>query len=52
MTDRVTFAALLWRRQALSEAVKAGAAKVTGNSALLGKFLLMFPLPEPATAIS
>jgi DNA-binding HxlR family transcriptional regulator len=52
VTDRATFAALLWRRQRLSEAVKAGSAHVTGDSALLNRFLRMFSLPEPAAAIS
>jgi hypothetical protein len=52
VTDRVTFAALLWRRQRLSEAVKAGSAHVSGNSALLNRFLRMFSLPEPVAAMS
>jgi len=48
-TDTDTLAALLWKRLRLTEAVKNGAARLSGNRQTMERFLRLFPLPKPAT---
>lgn len=47
-TDRRTLAALLYDGRPLDDALAAGAATVTGPVDVVGRFLRLFPLPEPA----
>jgi DNA-binding HxlR family transcriptional regulator len=46
--DRSTLAALLYGGRALDDAVGAGDATVDGESAVIARFLRLFPLPGPA----
>jgi DNA-binding HxlR family transcriptional regulator len=47
-SDRSTLAALLYGGRALDDAVEAGDATVDGESAVIARFLRLFPLPNPA----
>jgi hypothetical protein len=49
-TDRQTLAALLHGGRLLDDVLHAGEATVTGSTAILARFLELFPLPEPADA--
>jgi DNA-binding HxlR family transcriptional regulator len=46
-TDRSTLAALLYGGHPLDDAVRAGDATVGGKTAVLARFLRLFPLPAP-----
>jgi DNA-binding HxlR family transcriptional regulator len=48
-TDRSTLAALLYGGRSLDDAVRAGDAAVSGKTAVIARFLRLFPLPVPAT---
>ena len=48
-TDRSTLAALLYGGRSLDDAVRAGEAAVGGETAVIARFLRLFPLPAPAT---
>ena len=48
-TDRSTLAAMLYGGRSLDDAVRAGEAAVGGDSAVIARFLRLFPLPAPAT---
>ena len=47
-TDRHALAALLHGGRRLDDALHAGEATVTGSTAVVARFLELFPLPEPA----
>jgi alkyl sulfatase BDS1-like metallo-beta-lactamase superfamily hydrolase len=47
-TDRPTLAALLYGGRRLDDAVRAGDATIAGKTAVLTRFLRLFPLPQPA----
>jgi DNA-binding HxlR family transcriptional regulator len=47
-TDRHTLAELLHGARRLDDASQAGKATVTGSTAIMARFLELFPLPEPA----
>ncbi|MGV0741392.1 winged helix-turn-helix transcriptional regulator [Mycolicibacterium sp. XJ870] len=47
-TDRPTLAALLYEGRPLDTALRAGAATVGGETAVVERFLSLFPLPEAA----
>jgi DNA-binding HxlR family transcriptional regulator len=47
-TDRSTLAAMLYGGRPLDDAVRAGDATVGGKTAVVGRFLWLFPLPAPA----
>jgi DNA-binding HxlR family transcriptional regulator len=49
-TDRETLAALVQGDRPLDAALHAGEATVTGSTAVMARFLELFPLPEPAGA--
>jgi DNA-binding HxlR family transcriptional regulator len=49
-TDPQTLAALLYRGRAIKDALRTGEVAITGESAVVTRFLRLFPLPEPATA--
>jgi DNA-binding HxlR family transcriptional regulator len=49
-TDRPTLAALLYGGRALDDALRAGAATVGGKTAVITRFLSLFPLPAPASS--
>jgi DNA-binding HxlR family transcriptional regulator len=49
-TDRHTLAALLYSDRSLHDALRAGKATVTGATAVVTRFLQLFPLPEPAAS--
>jgi DNA-binding HxlR family transcriptional regulator len=49
-TDRQTLADLLHGGRRLDDVLHAGGATVTGSTAILARFLELFPLPEPADA--
>jgi DNA-binding HxlR family transcriptional regulator len=48
-TDRSTLAAMLYGGHSLDDAVRAGEAAVGGETAVIARFLRLFPLPAPAT---
>jgi DNA-binding HxlR family transcriptional regulator len=48
-TDRSTLAALLYGGQPLDAAVRAGDATVGGKTAVVARFLRLFPFPAPAS---
>ena len=48
-TGRSTLAALLYGGHSLDDAVRAGEAAVGGETAVIARFLRLFPLPAPAT---
>jgi len=47
-TDRPTLAALLYGGRALDDAVRDGQAAISGKTAVIARFLRLFPLPAPA----
>ncbi|REE96216.1 winged helix-turn-helix transcriptional regulator [Thermomonospora umbrina] len=47
-TDRRTQAALLYGDRSIDDALRAGEATVTGDTAVVARFLRLFPLPAPA----
>jgi DNA-binding HxlR family transcriptional regulator len=47
-TDRPTLAALLYGGRRLDDAARAGDATISGKTAVLTRFLRLFPLPQPA----
>ena len=48
-TDRPTLAALLYGDRQLDDAVRAGDVTIAGKTAVLTRFLRLFPLPQPAS---
>lgn len=48
ITDRTTLAGLLYGGQSLDGAMQAGAATLSGERAVVDRFLRLFPLPTPA----
>jgi DNA-binding HxlR family transcriptional regulator/putative sterol carrier protein len=48
-TDLHTLAAVLYGGRPLDDAVRTGALSITGKTAVVARFLSLFPLPEPAT---
>jgi DNA-binding HxlR family transcriptional regulator/putative sterol carrier protein len=49
-TDPDTLAAVLWANQSLAEAQRSGKMKIEGDKAAVGRFVQLFPMPEPAAA--
>jgi DNA-binding HxlR family transcriptional regulator len=49
-TDPQTLAALLYGGRALNDALRTGEVTVAGETAVVTRFMRLFPLPEPATA--
>lgn len=47
-TDAPTLAALLYRGRPLDDVLRSGEVTITGDAAVLARFLRLFPLPKPA----
>jgi DNA-binding HxlR family transcriptional regulator len=51
-TDPDTLAAVLWGGQPLADAHRSGTMTIQGDEAAAKRFLRLFPIPEPAPAVS
>jgi DNA-binding HxlR family transcriptional regulator len=51
-TDPDTLAAVLWAGRPLADAQRAGKLTIEGHKAAAERFLRLFPMPEPAAAVS
>jgi DNA-binding HxlR family transcriptional regulator/putative sterol carrier protein len=51
-TDPATLDAVLWKSRSLAEARRSGKLKNEGDKAAVRRFVRLFPLPEPAAAVS
>jgi DNA-binding HxlR family transcriptional regulator len=49
-TDHVTLDAVLWGDRRLADARRSGELKIDGDAEAVGRFVRLFPLPEPAGA--
>jgi alkyl sulfatase BDS1-like metallo-beta-lactamase superfamily hydrolase len=49
-TDPQTLAALLYGSRPLDDALRTGDVTISGETAVVARFLQLFPLPEPASA--
>ena len=50
-TDAATLAALVYEGRELAEALRAGEVKIEGDEAAVERFVMLFPLPEPAAPV-
>ena len=50
--DSDTLAGLIYEGRPLSEALRSGEVKIEGDEAAVERFLMLFPLPEPAVLVS
>jgi DNA-binding HxlR family transcriptional regulator/putative sterol carrier protein len=51
-TDPDTLAAVLWGNRPLADAQRAGTMTIEGDEAAVERFVRLFPMPEPAVAVS
>jgi DNA-binding HxlR family transcriptional regulator/putative sterol carrier protein len=51
-TDPDTLAAVLWNSERLADAQRSGRMTIEGDKAAVQRFARLFPLPEPAAAVS
>ena len=51
-TDPDTLNAVLWRGRRLADAQRAGTMTIEGDKAAVERFVRLFPMPEPAAAVS
>ena len=51
-TDPDTLAAVLWKGRPLADAQRAGRMTIEGEKAAVQRFVRLFPMPEPAAAVS
>jgi DNA-binding HxlR family transcriptional regulator len=51
-TDPDTLNAVLWRGRPLADAQRSGSMTVEGDKAAVARFVELFPMPEPAAAVS
>jgi DNA-binding HxlR family transcriptional regulator len=51
-TDPDTLTAVLWRGRPLADAQRAGTLTIDGDAAAVERFVRLFPMPEPAAAVS
>ncbi|HEX4811882.1 MAG TPA: winged helix-turn-helix transcriptional regulator [Nonomuraea sp.] len=50
VADLATVNAIIWEGRDLDDAIEAGALRVTGDIAMVSRFLELFPLPTPAAS--
>jgi DNA-binding HxlR family transcriptional regulator len=51
-TDADTLAAVLWKGRSLADTQRSGKMAIEGDKAAVERFAALFPLPEPAAAVS
>jgi DNA-binding HxlR family transcriptional regulator len=51
-TDPDTLAAVLWAGRPLADAQRSGSLTIEGDNAAVERFVRLFPMPEPAAAVS
>jgi len=51
-TDPGTLGAVLWGARPLADAQRSGEMKIEGDKAAVERFVRLFPMPEPAAAVS
>jgi alkyl sulfatase BDS1-like metallo-beta-lactamase superfamily hydrolase len=51
-TDPGTLDAVLWKGRTLADARRSGKLTIEGDKAAVRRFVRLFPLPEPAAAVS
>jgi DNA-binding HxlR family transcriptional regulator len=51
-TDPDTLNAVLWRGRSLADAQRSGAMTIEGDEAAVERFVALFPMPEPAAAVT
>jgi alkyl sulfatase BDS1-like metallo-beta-lactamase superfamily hydrolase len=51
-TDPDTLSAVLWGGRSLADARRSGTMTIDGDEAAVERFVRLFPLPEPAAAVS
>jgi DNA-binding HxlR family transcriptional regulator len=51
-TDPDTLNAVLWEGRSLADAQRSGTMNIEGDKAAVERFVRLFPMPEPATALS
>jgi DNA-binding HxlR family transcriptional regulator len=51
-TDNDTLNAVLWEGRSLADAQRSGTMNIEGDKAAVERFVRLFPMPEPATALS
>jgi DNA-binding HxlR family transcriptional regulator len=51
-TDPGTLDAVLWKGRSLADAQRSGSMTIEGDKAAAERFVLLFPMPEPASAVS